>query len=77
MIRKEWTAASANSPATRPTLRACSKDERSNRKVIARFRLRKYRIVNFVFGRVVARLRPWRAGLAGRRLSGRGESPVL
>jgi hypothetical protein len=77
MIRKEWTAASANSPATRPTLRACANDERSNRNVIARLRLRKYRIVNFVFGRGVARLRLWRAGLAARRLTGRGESSVL
>jgi hypothetical protein len=77
VILKEWTAASANSPASRPTLRACSNDERSNRKVIARLRLRKYRIVNFVFGRAVARLRLWRAGLAARRLIGRGESFVL
>jgi hypothetical protein len=68
---------SANLPATRPTLRACANDERSNRSVITRLRLQKYRMVNVVLGRVVARLRAWRAGLADRRLIGRGESSVL
>jgi hypothetical protein len=52
---KEWTAASANSPAIRATLRACANDARSNLSVIGRLPSRKYRIVNFVPGRVVAR----------------------
>jgi hypothetical protein len=74
---KEWTPASANSPAIRATLRACLNDDRSNVSVIVRFALRKYLIVNFVLARVGARLRARRTDLRDRRVGGGGEISVL